>query len=505
MIAVDQQLETQDAAYLRGIVTQLCVQAADRVESESIEIKGWCREAKDLFEKLGEFAACLANANGGFSILGVEEEGNKAGRFRRCPHGVLTAEMLWRKLNDVTIPPVKCTVYDISDIVADVTGIAEAQAFALKIPKTEKMNGHMTVKGVSKIRVGKECRPNFTAEDDQTRTIVPGATFLEISERSVQWAMASHQRHFPKRIVTWTSPEEFLTQAGLLIEHRSQTSMSPISLFPLAAILLFGTEQAIGKYAGHCETVIKTPLGTTNLRKNIIDSFRDLCSTKASLVSAACPQVSLDTLKELIVNAFAHRCYRVASGIVIEASSEAISIQSPGGLAAGLNVTNLLHCVPVYRNLLLAEGARFSGLSDKFGQGINMIYRAVLQEGFDFPIFENEGGCFTVLIPTKGSANFKEFVRKRSQSLVRLDEVVSLRVLFANQCATLDELASAMQRGREQGRRILAEMIEKVMVQLNDDGSYSLAPIVRSDIDNVFNSDQLLIGLDLYGDGFAVS
>jgi hypothetical protein len=45
-------------------------------------------------------------------------------------------------------------------------------------------------------------------------------------------------------------------------------------------------------------------------------------------------------------------------------------IKSPGELLTGLSVNNLIHGVPVYRNLLLADGARFVGLCDKIGQGI---------------------------------------------------------------------------------------------------------------------------------------
>ncbi len=371
---------------LRAIITQLAVQAADRVESESIEIKGWCSNAKEFYEKLGEFSACLANANGGWLLLGIAEEGDKNHRFKPCPYREVNAEMLSRKLNDLTIPPVKCATHDISGIVSEITGISGAQAFALSIPKSDKFTGHMTVKGVSKIRVGKECRPNFTAEDDRTRVIVPGATLHDLLEKSVQWAISSHRRQYSRSQVTWTSNAEFLLQAGLLMEHSSESSNEVNYLIPLATILLFGKDEALRKYAGHCETILKTPMKTTVLKQNVVESFRELCSSKSSLIPSACPSISVDTLKELIMNAYIHRCYRTASGVNIQASVDEFSIQSPGGLAAGLNVTNLINCVPVYRNLLIAEGSRFIGLCDKIGQGIDMIYRAVLTEGFDFPI-----------------------------------------------------------------------------------------------------------------------
>jgi predicted HTH transcriptional regulator len=44
-------------------------------------------------------------------------------------------------------------------------------------------------------------------------------------------------------------------------------------------------------------------------------------------------------------------------------------IKSPGELLTGLSVNNLIHGVPVYRSLLLADAARFVGLCDKIGAG----------------------------------------------------------------------------------------------------------------------------------------
>jgi ATP-dependent DNA helicase RecG len=491
---VVEQMDKQTEANVRGVITQLAVQPADRVESEIIEVKGWCKNAKEFYEKFGEAAACLANAHGGLLILGVEEDDSSLERFRACPYKELNAEMLLRKLNDVTIPPVRGAVHDISEIVVELTGFPSAQAYVVVIPKTEKISGHMTAKGVSKIRVGKECRPNFTAEDDRTQSLVPGTTLGDLSESSITWAMSEHRRHYPRAPIASTTAEEFLLQAGLLIEVAESDKNGPPWL-SLATLLLFGTEKAIAKHSGHCETVIKTDAGLTTIRKNIVDSYRELCSSKSSVLPSLLPQLSLEVLKELLMNAYIHRCYRTPSAVMITLRDGMLSIQSPGSLAAGLNVNNLVYCVPVYRNRSLAEGARFVGLCDKVGQGIDVVYHAVLSEGFDFPLFEDDGTSFDVSIPTTGSQEFREFVRKRVQSLGRLEEIVALRTLFAVGNATLTDIASAMQRGSEHAKRVLEEMSKKTMIVSNADGSFELTSVVRNDIENVFRSGQLTLGI----------
>jgi hypothetical protein len=133
---VVEQMDKQTEANVRGVITQLAVQPADRVESEIIEVKGWCKNAKEFYEKFGEAAACLANAHGGLLILGVEEDDSSLERFRACPYRELDPETLLRKLNDVTVPPVRGAVHDISEIVVELTGFSSAQAFVVVIPKT---------------------------------------------------------------------------------------------------------------------------------------------------------------------------------------------------------------------------------------------------------------------------------------------------------------------------------------------------------------------------------
>jgi len=90
-------------------------------------------------------------------------------------------------------------------------------------------------------------------------------------------------------------------------------------------------------------------------------------------------------------------------------------------------------------------------------------------------------------------------VRKRSQSLSQLDEIIVLRVLWAKEAASLDELYPKMQRKREFAERILGEMCRKGMIE-EAQHSYHLAPVVRHDIETIFQSDQLTLSPTMWGD-----
>jgi predicted HTH transcriptional regulator len=177
------------------------------------------------------------------------------------------------------------------------------------------------------------------------------------------------------------------------------------------------------------KTVVITEHERIALRKSVIESVRE-CIGESSILRSRLPQVPADVLKELVVNAYIHRCYRTPAPILINVSDEGLEVRSPGELLTGLSVSNLIHGLPVYRNLLLADGARFVGLCDKIGQGIDLIFQGALSCGLGFPEFESGGNVFIARIPLAGSAEFKEFMRKRSWSLNQLDEIIVLRILW---------------------------------------------------------------------------
>ena len=396
----------------RGILVQLCAQAPEAVECETLEIKGWCNDEKDLADKVSEAAACLANATGGVLLVGIGEHQDCRRKFSCCPHPNVNPAWLTARIHDLTVPPVQNVAYDISDMASEVVGVNGIQVFALDVPRTKFVSGHMTVKGLSKIRVGKECRPYYTAEDDRTRTHIPDVTVEDLSVTSIRWAIAQHRKKFQTPEAEWLEPWDFLVQARLLEPLQPNTRLPSQHLVPVAALILFGKQAALLEHLPFFETIVITRNGERRLHKNVVDCVQELCGSEHSFVPALCPGIPRATIQELLVNAYVHRCYRTSAPVVIEAAPSALEIQNPGELLGGLNVENLIHCVPVYRNLSLADGARFIGLCDKIGRGIDLVYESVLSGGFDFPIFESHNNLFTARINLERSREFAEFLRR---------------------------------------------------------------------------------------------
>jgi ATP-dependent DNA helicase RecG len=485
-------LNAEDERTLRNIFLQLCVQSASVLESETLEFKSWCCNEKQLAEKASDSAACLANAHGGLLVLGIDDKNQGSQKFLPCPYRDATPEWVAQRIQDGTVPPVEVRVVDACSLLQETTGHLNAHCFAVFVTKTRRAGGHQTTSGLSRIRSGKNCRPYYLAEDDRTKAQVESANLADLSLSSITWGIQQHKRKFDLHGETWESPGDFLSHIGLIESSASRAAIATPSRISLAAMLLFGTESAIRRICPGLETIVISRLGENRIRTNIVDSYRFLLGPRTGLLNSLCPQIPERCIKEVLMNSYVHRDYRINSPVIIRATDDAIAFESPGGLCTGLSSESLLHCTPVYRNFLLAEGSRYLGLCDKVGRGIDTVYQSVLEQGLGFPVFEDGDNHFMTRISLAGNPEFQEFVKCRAQSLSLLDEIIVLRFLFDRESASFRELCAAMQRGHSFGHGILSDMVRKSMIEADSslNLNWRLSPIVRADIENIFKNNQ---------------
>jgi ATP-dependent DNA helicase RecG len=498
----DQRIEQE--RQLRGIFTQLRTQPSSVVESETIEIKSWCRDGKQLAEKASESSACLANSHGGVVLLGIEDDDRGHGKFSKCKYSNVTCDWIVQRIQDSTVPPVEIKVVDASQLLQETTGVVGANCFAIFLSRSKRIGGHQTISGHSKIRSGKDCRPYYSAVvDDRSKVPVIGASVCDLSKPSIVWGMQQHKKKFNIASSLGENDIDFLAQIGLLELNPEEENSISIYQISLAGLLLFGTVDALKRYCPGLETIIETPLETKRITNNIVETYKQLCGSSSSLLPSLCPYIPDRCIKEILMNSFVHRDYRNYSPIIIRVSEQSLEFESPGSLCSGLSVESLLYCTPVYRNFLVAEGSRYLGLCDKVGQGINLVYQSVLQKGLGFPIFENGENHFTTRISVIHNGEFQEFLKRRVQSLTQLDEIIVLRFLLDRGTASFRELCAVMQRGTQAAHKILTEMKGKNMIESNSalNTEWKLSQILQNDIQNIFRDDQFSFGFgNLYGD-----
>lgn len=417
-------------------------------------------------------------------------EGKKA-TFSKCPHPNVSAAWIETRIKNQSYTPVECEAFDLTGLLSDVLGRPSGNAYGLVIPKKTFLTSHVTSRGISKIRTGKECKPYFTtADDDRTRAIVHEASTNDLSQESMKWAISRHQKKFGVPTQD-EDPFHFLARMRLIVPPREGFQDTRQYLVSLAALLLFGKEKALQQHVNpNAETIVSFGAEHVRVARNVVESVRDLVIAEKSPLKQRCSNVPQEMLLELLMNAYIHRCWRTPGPIMIRIG-DLLEIQSPGELMPGLNVTNLLHCIPSYRNFLLAESCRHIGLCDKLGKGIGLIFDSALKGGLDIPIFESASNAFTARLSLVRSDNFREFVRVRASSLSSMDEILALRALLDRQDLSVSEVAQVLQRGVEQTQNVLHSMSKKLMVESGQGNRYMLASSVRSDITHIYSMNQL--------------
>jgi ATP-dependent DNA helicase RecG len=115
-----------------------------------------------------------------------------------------------------------------------------------------------------------------------------------------------------------------------------------------------------------------------------------------------------DVVREAIVNAVAHRDYRIRGDeIRVLMFSDRIEFYSPGRLPGHITVKNLVH-ERYSRNETIVQVLSDMGFIERLGYGIDRMIRLMGEAGLPQPTFEETAGGFQVALAGHGSALISE-------------------------------------------------------------------------------------------------
>lgn len=257
-----------------------------------------------------------------------------------------------------------------------------------------------------------ESGPDFSAQP------CPGATMADLAPPSIalfreRWARKSNT---PRR--RESSDEQTLRDAELLVDG-DQISY--------AALILFGTRDALTQRLAQAELVFEyrsvEAAGPAADREEFREGFfawqdtlwkkinlrNDRQSYQDDFFRMDLPTFDEVPVREAILNAVAHRDYRLGGSIFVRQFTKRLEITSPGGLPSGITPDNIIDQQNP-RNRRLAEALARCGLIERSGQGMNLMVETAVRQGKPLPSFAGTA-AHEVRLTLEGGIRNPAFVR----------------------------------------------------------------------------------------------
>jgi ATP-dependent DNA helicase RecG len=329
------------------------------------------------FDKLVDYCVALANEGGGRIILGVTDQ-----RPRRIVGTSAFAEP----------GRTEAGLYDRLSQRIPVEEILTPAGRVLVVHVPSRLPG-TAMPGDELRLIFAEIGPDFSAEP------CPLATMGDLAPEAIA---AFRQRWATKakddRRLAW-SDAETLTNAELLVDGQ----------LTFAALILFGTRAALGRRLAQAEIIFEyrssEAAGPAADRVDYREGFflfqdalwqrinlrNDRQSYQEGFFRNDLPTFDEVSVREALLNAVAHRDYRLGGSIFVRQFAHRLEIVSPGGFPPGITTANILDQQNP-RNRRLAEALEKCGMIERAGQGMNLMFEQAVRQGKPLPSFEGTAG-----------------------------------------------------------------------------------------------------------------
>lgn len=370
------------------------------------------------------YVVALANANGGYLVLGMEDA---------FPHKVVGTSQCENALGKL-----ENEIYKALQIPVDAYELFDEQnnrVVVAEIPR-HPVGKALRFEDVPLWRSGEELIPMpdkvlFSilqeTDPDYSQAICEGVTIDDLDKEAIDILKEKYARKQNNPTFTSLSDRQALSDLKL-IEGNKVTN---------AAVLLVGKAEIIQQNFPQAKVQheFRTTEGQERFDKRLsfvapfyilIDQLWKAVNDRNGSVPVQegaymfdIPFFNEEVIREVINNAFAHRDYRLASEIVIKQYPTKLSVISPGGFPIGVTLENILTVSSTPRNRLLADVLAATGIVERSGQGMDVIFRLTLSEGKQTPDYSktNDYQVTAILSATVKDPGFALFIKSIQQEL----------------------------------------------------------------------------------------
>jgi ATP-dependent DNA helicase RecG len=362
-----------------------------RVEDCNLEFK----KAAGNFDsrELRDYCAALANERGGKLLLGVQQRADKTGEAAGTTaflgtHIKLSNELLDELGIRVDVEEIDCSgkrilVFHVpSRNPGSVIRSTGKYTIPMRAGESLREMDDLTLKTIMN-----ETSPDFSAQP------VSSLTLADLDPSAIVTLRRLCAEHVKNKNFLSCSEQQLLIDLGLMTG----------GTINYAGIVLLGSKQALDRLLPQAEIVFewrqipgKIP---HDFRKNWRQSFltiideiwRELESRnirtpfQQGFIQREVFAFDERSIREAVLNAVTHRDYSITGQVIfITASPDGFLIESPGGFLPGITPENAIYS-RAWRNQRLAEVFEKTGLIERSGQGLDLIFEQSIRSGKGLP------------------------------------------------------------------------------------------------------------------------
>jgi len=364
------------------------------------------RLTKSICADIGEALVSFSNADGGAILIGVEDDGTITG----IPHKEEEIQTMLLAINshvykDQQLPLNNASKLVLEDKIILYFSINKGTTMIYQLPDgrcVRRKDRSTMPASVDQIQF--ERQEIISREYDSQ--FVDGAIVTDLDVKLLQGIADQY--------IKGLSVERYLQQIGLAEYAQNGLRLKK------AALLLFATDIDIWHprsqvrilkvngnklEAGEKYNVISDDIVKGNIFEMILKSWEHLRSYLAYKTefgtNSKFEQKYIfpeDAVREVILNAIAHRDYSIANAIEIYIFNDRMEIKSPGALLSTLTIKNLYELEGSHesRNPLIASVLRENKLMREIGEGMKRIFSLMQEQKLEKPELYSNGLWFRV-------------------------------------------------------------------------------------------------------------
>ena len=364
------------------------------------------RLTKSICADIGEALVSFSNADGGAVLIGVEDDGTITG----IPHKEAEIQTMLHAINshvykDQQLPLNNASKLVLEDKIILYFSVNKGTTMIYQLPdgRCVRRKDRSTIPAsIDQIQFE---RQEIKAREYDSQ-FVDGAIVTDLDLRLLQGIADQY--------IKGLSIERYLQQIGLAEYAQNGLRLKK------AALLLFATD--IDRWhprsqvriikvkgnkleAGEKYNVISDDIVKGNIFELILKSWEHLRSYLAYKTefgtNSKFEQKYIfpeDAVREVILNAIAHRDYSIANAIEIYIFNDRMEIKSPGALLSTLTIKNLYELEGSHesRNPLIASVLRENKLMREIGEGMKRIFSLMQEQKLEKPELYSNGLWFRV-------------------------------------------------------------------------------------------------------------